>query len=114
MPRLRVLGSWVVPTGPVEQVHGQGKGRHVRGFVPWDGVTSQVETHGEVPINNKIFDNSGSSIITVKNGFSNLTKEEVGWDQQRKDIMNDCQGKSLKVAGMKENGLDKYSFKREE
>jgi len=27
---------------------------------------------------------------TVKNGFSNLTKEQIGQEQQGKDIMNDC------------------------
>jgi len=32
----------------------------------------------------------------VKNRFSNLTKEQVGRDWQRKDITNDCQGKALK------------------
>ena len=34
--------------------------------------------------------------LTVNNGFSNLTKEQIGWNQHRKYIMNDCQGKALK------------------
>ena len=34
--------------------------------------------------------------VPVKNRFSNLTKEQIGWDQQRKDIMNDHQRKALK------------------
>jgi len=33
---------------------------------------------------------------TVKNGFSDLTKEGIGQDQCRKDIMNDHQEKVLK------------------
>jgi len=39
------------------------------------------------------------------NGFSNPTKEQVGQDQQGKDLMNDHQGKLSKRAVMKENGL---------
>jgi len=33
---------------------------------------------------------------TSKNGFSDLTKEQIGWDQCRKDIMNDLWEKALK------------------
>ena len=33
----------------------------------------------------------------VKNGFSNLTKVQIGQDQYRKDIMNHHQEKALKV-----------------
>jgi len=36
------------------------------------------------------------SMPGVKNGFSDLTKEQIGWDQCRKDITNDHQGKALK------------------
>jgi len=32
----------------------------------------------------------------VKNRFSNLTKEQIVWDQCRKEVMNDCQLKALK------------------
>ena len=32
----------------------------------------------------------------VKNGFSNPTKEQIGWDQCRKDITNDHWEKALK------------------
>jgi len=31
----------------------------------------------------------------VKNGFSDPTKEQIGWDQHRKDITNDCLKKAL-------------------
>ena|SRR5882724_8608899 len=34
--------------------------------------------------------------ICVKNGFSDLTKEQEGQDQPRKDIMNRCQLKALR------------------
>ena len=34
--------------------------------------------------------------MSVKNRFSDLTKEQVGQDQQGKDVMNDHQGKALK------------------
>jgi len=43
--------------------------------------------------------------MNVKNGFSDLTKEQVCQDQQRKDVMNDHQEKFLKRAVVKENGL---------
>ena len=33
---------------------------------------------------------------TVKNGFSDLTKVQEGWDRQGKDVMDDCQGKALR------------------
>ena len=33
---------------------------------------------------------------SVKNGFSSPTKEQVGQDQQGKDVTNDHQGKALK------------------
>ena len=33
---------------------------------------------------------------TVKNGFSDPTKEQEGQDQPRKDIMNRCQVKALR------------------
>src|SRR5882724_12446348 len=36
----------------------------------------------------------GGMLLVVKNGFSNLTKEQVGQDQQGKDIMNDHQAKA--------------------
>jgi len=69
----------------------------VRGFVPQDGGSpSRVETHGEVPIITKILDDSGSSIILSRIWFSDPTKQQVGRDQQAKDIMNDHQGKALK------------------
>ena len=32
----------------------------------------------------------------VKNGFSDPTKEQIGWDQHRKYITNDHQEKALK------------------
>ena len=32
----------------------------------------------------------------IKNGFSDPTKEQIGWDQCRKDVMNDHQEKALK------------------
>jgi len=35
-------------------------------------------------------------VNSVKNGFSNPTKEQIGWDQCKKDIMNDCQEKAFK------------------
>src|SRR5882724_1093481 len=40
----------------------------------------------------------GHAIVgrTVKNGFSDLTKVQIGWDQFGKDVMNDHQGKALK------------------
>ena len=42
----------------------------MRGFIPWDGGSpSQVETHGEVPIITKIFDDSGSLIMLSRIGF---------------------------------------------
>ena len=34
--------------------------------------------------------------ISVKNRFSDLTKEQIGQDWQGKDITNECQGKALK------------------
>jgi len=34
--------------------------------------------------------------ISVKNGFSDLTKEQEGRDWPRKDIMNRCQVKALR------------------
>ena len=50
-------------------------------------------------------DNSGSQgELGVRNGFSNPTKEQIGQDQCRKDIMNDCQEKALKE-GCCENKL---------
>src|SRR5882724_3576344 len=36
------------------------------------------------------------SLPFVKNGFSDLTKEQIGQDQSRKDITNDHQGRALK------------------
>jgi len=33
---------------------------------------------------------------SVKHGFADLTKEQIGWDKCRKDITNDCQKKALK------------------
>ena len=39
---------------------------------------------------------TGSQGHIVKNGFSNLTKEQEGRDWQGKDITNDCQGKALR------------------
>ena len=42
----------------------------MKGFVPLDrGSPSRVETHGEVPIITRIFDDSGSSIILSRMGF---------------------------------------------
>jgi len=35
-------------------------------------------------------------VLLVKNRFSDPTKEQVGQDWQRKDIINDHQGKALK------------------
>jgi len=69
----------------------------VWGFVLWDGGSpSHVETHGKVPRITKIFDDSGSSIILSRMGFSDLTKEQEGQDQQGKDVTNECQGKALR------------------
>jgi len=54
-------------------------GRHVWGFVLQDGSSpSWEETHGKVPRITEIFDDSGSSIILSRNGFSDLTKEQKG------------------------------------
>jgi len=33
--------------------------------------------------------------MAVKNRFSDLTKEKIGQDQQRKVVTNDCQGRAL-------------------
>jgi len=44
-------------------------------------------------------------MLTVKNGFSDLTKEKVGQDWQGKDVMNDCQGEALREGVMKDNML---------
>jgi len=50
----------------------------------------------------------------VKNRFSNLTKEQLGQDQQGKDIANEHQWKALKEGCVKKVGLDKCFLKREE
>ena len=50
----------------------------------------------------------------VKNGFSDLTKEQIGQDQYRKDIMNDCQEKDLKDGcHERETSSDGHVFNRE-
>jgi len=66
------------------------------GFIPQDrGSPRCVETHDKVPIIRRVFDNSSSSIYTVKNGFSDLTKVQEGRDRPRKNVMNRHQGKAL-------------------
>jgi len=67
------IGAWGSQGGPywTSRAHMRsGYGGHMRGFIPQDGGSpSRVEAHGEVPRIKGIFDDSGSSIITVKNGF---------------------------------------------
>jgi len=46
-------------------------------FVPRDGGSpNRIEIHSEVPIIKGIFDDSGSFDYTVKNRFSDPTKEQ--------------------------------------
>jgi len=44
---------------------------------------------------------------SAKNGFSDLTKEEIIRIQHRKHIMNDRQKKAMKRAVIKRRGSDK-------
>jgi len=57
------------------------KGFHVVAKVTAFHVIHHVAVHPQPP---------------VKNGDSNPTKVQLGQDQTRKDIMNDCQEKALK------------------
>ena len=50
--------------------------------------------HSVLPIDPGILPLSGVSV--VKNGFSDLTKVQIGWDQIRTDVMNALQRKALK------------------
>ena len=43
--------------------------------------------------------------VPVKNGFSDMTKEQEGQDRQGNDITNDCQEKALREGCHEENGL---------
>jgi len=64
------------------------KGKNIAGVVtpPTVGLNlSDMENQGD-----------NGSHKCVKNGFSDTTKEKIGWDQCRKDITNDHQGKALK------------------
>ena len=53
--------------------------------------------HLDTPHETSVLDFQESLVIqSVKNRFSELTKEKEGRDQQGKEITNDCQGKALK------------------
>ena len=70
-PRLRVWGSQGGPYWTSRVCTGYGYGGHVWGFFLWDGGSpSQIETHGKVPRIKETFDDSGSSIILSRTGFT--------------------------------------------
>src|SRR5882724_1090566 len=59
LPRLRVWGSRGGSYWTSRAHMRSGYGRHVRGFIPWNGGSpSRVDTHGKVPRMTKIFDDS--------------------------------------------------------
>src|SRR5882724_3456820 len=60
-PRLWAWGSWGGSYW-TSRVHTRsGYGRHVPGFIPWDGGSPNwVQTHSNIPRIIKIFDDSGS------------------------------------------------------
>jgi len=50
----------------------------------------------------------------VKNGFSNLTKVQIGWDQYKKDVTNDIRRRLSERAVVKENKLGWMCLQRED
>src|SRR5882724_10877027 len=74
-PRLWAWGSRGGPYWTSRARTWSGYGRHVWGFVLWDGGSpSRIETHGKVPRIKEIFDNSGSLIILSRTGFPTRLK----------------------------------------
>ena len=76
-----------------------------------------LDLHASIPEPQYPNLNTQTSILnlcTVKNGFSDLTKAQIGRDWQGKDITNDHQGKALRGLLWKKEGLGKCFLKREE
>ena len=83
-----------------------GYGGHVRRFVLWDGgLPGQVDTHGDVPRITKIFDNSGSSIILLREGFLTQIKSKKVEISKGKMSQMIVKEKLSERAVMKENRL---------